>query len=81
MNIIQDLKRLLSIPSTPETFKRKVSEIVAKYDNEAEVAQEQAEPAETEVIEEAVVVEQAEPAEEAVEEDYQARYNEASQAL
>ena len=36
MNIIQDLKRLLSIPATPETFKRKVSEIVAKYDNDAE---------------------------------------------
>lgn len=57
MNIIQELKRLLSIPTTPETFKRKVSEIVAKYDNDAEAVQEQAKPAETPVIEE-------EPAEE-----------------
>ena len=52
MNIIQDLKRLLSIPTTPETFKRKVSEIVAKYDNDAEAVQEQAKPAETPVVEE-----------------------------
>ena len=64
MTIIQDLKRLLSIPATPETFKRKVSEIVAKYDNEAEVVQEQDAPAETP----------------AIEEDYQARYIEESQA-
>lgn len=49
MNIIQDLRHLLSIPATPETFKRKVSEIVAKYDNDAEVVQEQAKPAETPV--------------------------------
>ena len=69
MNIIQELKRLLSIPATPETFKRKVSEIVAKYDNEAEAVQEQAKPAETPVVEEP-----------AVEEDYQANYIEASQA-
>lgn len=69
MNIIQELKRLLSIPATPETFKRKVSEIVAKYDNDAEAVQEQAKPAETPVVEEA-----------AVEEDYQANYIEASQA-
>lgn len=64
MNIIQDLKRLLSIPATPETFKRKVSEIVAKYDDDAEVVQEQAKPAET-PVDEAVVEEDA--AEEEVE--------------
>ena len=52
MNIIQELKRLLSIPATPETFKRKVSEIVAKYDNDAEAVQEQAKPAEAPVVEE-----------------------------
>ena len=52
MNIIQELKHLLSIPATPETFKRKVSEIVAKYDNETEAVQEQAKPAETPVVEE-----------------------------
>lgn len=69
MTIIQELKRLLSIPTTPETFKRKVSELVAKYDNDAEAVQEQAKPAETPVVEEAVV-----------EEDYQANYIEASQA-
>lgn len=40
MNILQDLKHLLSIPATPETFKRKVAEIVAKYDNDTEAAQE-----------------------------------------
>ena len=57
MNIIQDLKHLLSIPTTPETFKRKVSEIVAKYDNDAEAVQEQAKPAETPVVEEAVTEE------------------------
>ena len=50
MNIIQDLKRLLSIPATPETFKRKVSEIVAKYDNDAE----------TPVVEEAEETEEVE---------------------
>ena len=64
MNIIQELKRLLSIPATPETFKRKVSEIVAKYDNDAEAIQEQAKPAETPVVEEAVVEEEVEEVEE-----------------
>lgn len=64
MNIIQELKRLLSIPATPETFKRKVSEIVAKYDNETEAVQEQAEPAETPVVEEAEEVEEVEEVEE-----------------
>ena len=59
MNIIQDLKHLLSIPATPETFKRKVSEIVAKYDNDAEAVQEQAEPAETPVVEEVEEVEES----------------------
>ena len=54
MNIIQDLKRLLSIPATPETFKRKVSEIVAKYDNDAE----------TPVVEEAEETEEVEEVEE-----------------
>lgn len=55
MNIIQELKRLLSIPTTPETFKRKVSELVVKYDTDAEAVQEQAKPAETPVVEEATV--------------------------
>lgn len=64
MNIIQELKRLLSIPATPETFKRKVSEIVAKYDNDAEAAQEQAEPAETPVVEEDAAEEEVEEVEE-----------------
>ena len=64
MNIIQDLKRLLSIPATPETFKRKVSEIVAKYDDDAEVVQEQAKPAETPVVEESVAEEEVEEVEE-----------------
>ena len=64
MNIIQELKRLLSIPATPETFKRKVSEIVAKYDNDAETVQEQATPAETPVVEEAVEEEVEEEVEE-----------------
>ena len=49
MNILQELKHLLSIPTTPETFKRKVSELVTKYDNDAEAVQEQAKPAETPV--------------------------------
>lgn len=64
MNIIQDLKHLLSIPATPETFKRKVSEIVAKYDNETEAVQEQARPAETPVVEEEVAEEEVEEVEE-----------------
>ena len=64
MNIIQDLKHLLSIPATPETFKRKVSEIVAKYDNDAEAVQEQAKPAETPVVEEEVSEEEVEEVEE-----------------
>lgn len=64
MNIIQELKRLLSIPATPETFKRKVSEIVAKYDNDAEAVQEQAEPAEAPVVEEDAAEEEVEEVEE-----------------
>ena len=64
MNIIQELKRLLSIPATPETFKRKVSEIVAKYDNDAEAVQEQAKPAETTVVEEDAAEEEVEEVEE-----------------
>ena len=64
MNIIQELKRLLSIPATPETFKRKVSEIVAKYDNDAETVQEQATPAETPVVEEDAAEEEVEEVEE-----------------
>lgn len=64
MNIIQELKRLLSIPATPETFKRKVSEIVAKYDNDSEAVQEQAEPAETTVVEENAAEEEVEEVEE-----------------
>lgn len=62
MTIIQDLKRLLSIPATPETFKRKVSEIVAKYDNAEEAIQEQDTPAEAPAIEEEI--QEAEEAEE-----------------
>ena len=64
MNIIQELKRLLSIPATPETFKRKVSEIVAKYDNDAGAVQEQSKPAETPVVEEDAAEEEVEEVEE-----------------
>ena len=64
MNIIQDLKHLLSIPATPETFKRKVSEIVAKYDNDAEAVQERAKPDETPVVEEDAAEEEVEEVEE-----------------